>query len=1109
MNYKKILIFASVLVVAMTLLQPLSAIQESAHGLSIQVAPDVGSSHATYPGNLTSSSGSVSSYSGNFTAMNSISGIPAKYQYLPNLHPSLSRIGNAYLPSYTTSPAPMGVADYGVKNTSGTLTSYSYSTTSFEGTVSVGNMTPLYALNDAPQSLSIQLNAILKNVDIGGSAANTFWTQNVLYYSARLHQVQLIDNVWNFSSPNATMNNSTLSSHGANGTLVPGSLYYALGPAINVTYPFTASLYLNSTLNGSSDQVFFNYSISMGAKKQITGSFDNVTFNTGTPQSSPASYYISGSQLAPIGGIPYDAEFVIGGPGGGSTTSLYGLNATMDLKYLSANSGKYSNVQSAYDAGSSTGETANGIAVSWNGEAVAKLSAGPSMVYGMWNISQASMVTYTGSISPSSSFLFVDNASVFQNSTASWSPLNSTGSYNFTLPSGTYSMAIISNWHTPMYERLSQHVSVVAQANLSAGIYAPIYVFGNSQAAGISSGGQGTEASPYIITGVQNSTIMPIFGKFNDYGFPVFSGILASGITSHVTFDRMPSFYIYYPQQEFPFLNYFGLPSINYLNIEFYNDSNITLTNSSFISGWFSSNLAGYFPAANLLLWNTTNSLVASNYFSGMDSSLLVYNDNSTASNNTIWGNYFGQDTLASTTVYYAINTLGAPTGLSVYSSGNLVYNNEFVVYNPVTSLNFSIYSGLPVNYTNTWNITRVPLSYTKVVLGTDLTGGILSSGPNAIEYQAGNYWWNYLGNGAQVYNNSGLISSGGDAAPLIKSVYGVGFNETGLPVGMTWYVVIDNGTIAVGGTGRSIQFYEPNGTYYIQLYAGRYIANQSSGLVIVSGTKQSFDISFSLTYLLQFMETGLPENTPWNVTVNGVAGSSTGNTIAYLATNGSFTYSLGSVEGYYPTASAGSFNLIGKNTTVDISFLPFSFPVSIAESGLQSGTQWGMFINGQQLFSSSSTLSLNLPNGTYEYTIIGAKGYNTGSQYGSLKVNNGSYSGNIAFTPENFTLTFTQKGLPTGMTWSVTVGGKTLKSTNSSISLNENTSTYNFSINAPSGYKVSQPTGVVDVNANISVPVTFSKAGSISLYQALDYGLFVVSVLVLLYAVYYVRRKR
>lgn len=1110
MYLRKIIYVMVVTIVAMMVLQPFNVITQTGSGVSSQVSPYVNSTQLTAPGNLTALNSSTPDYSGNFTATDSLSGIPTKYLYLPDLHPSLTKKGDAYLPSYTTSPAPMGIADYGVRNsTSGVLSSYSYSTTSFEGTVSVGNMSPLYVLNDAPQSLSIQLNAILKGVDVGNSASNVYWTQNVLFYSARLHQVQFIDNVWNFSSPNATMHNSTLSSHGTNGTLVPNSLYYALGPVVNVTYPFRVSLYLNSTLNGSSDQVFFNYSISMGAGKEISGSYDNVTFNSGTPQSSPASYYVSGSQLAPIGAIPYDAEFVIGGPGGGSTTSIYGLNATMDLKYLQSNTNIYSNVQSAYDVGSSTGETANGIAVSWNSKDQAYLSAGPSMVYGMWNVSSASMLNYTGTISPSTSFLFVDNSSVFHNSTASWAPINSTGSYNFTLPSGAYSMAVISNWHNPMYGVLGQQESLSLQTNRSEGIYAPVYIFGNAQAAEVSTAGQGTGSSPYMITGIQNTTIMPLFGKFNDYGFPVFSGLLASGITSHVTFEKMPSLYIYYSEQEFPFLNYFGLPSINYLNFELYNDSNITLTNSSFISGWFSTNLAGYFPAANLLMWNTTNSLIASNYFSGMDSSMLVYNNNETASNNTIWGNYFGQDTLASTTVYYAINTLGAPTGLSLFSSGNLIYNNAFEVYNPAENLNFSLYSGLPTNYTNTWNITRQPLSFKQIVLGTTLTGGILSSGPNGIEYQAGNYWWNYLGNGNQTYNNSGLINRGGDEAPLVQSVYEVTFNETGLPTGTQWYVILGNGALAVTGKGSKIQFYEPNGTYFIQLYAGRYIANQSTGLVIVSGTNQSFNIKFSYTYFLRFVESGLPDNTPWSITVNGVSGSSTGDTIEYIATNGSFSYDLGGVNGYYPTASSGSFNLIGKNTTVKISFISFTFPVRISESGLQSGTHWGLFIEGQQLFSSSSSLNLNLPNGTYDYTVIGAKGYTTSSPYGTLTVENGSLASSIVFHPENFTLTFTQKGLPSGTTWSVTVGSQTIKSGNRSISFAESTSAYNFTITSPSGYRVSQRSGMVDVNANISVPVTFTKSGSISLFQALDYGLLATSVLILIYSAYYVRKKR
>lgn len=1115
MKTKRIVILLTVLVVALMLLQSLDSAGSQHQSVSTGTEPSSvnsqlhNTSSSFYGAAISNNTISNASTGKSFYLTNG-SKIPTKYVYLPDLHPALQNRSGSYIPSYTSSPAPMGIGDYGVYNNNGNLVSYSYRTTSFEGSISVNNMTPLYVLNDAPQSLGVQLNAILTNVTVGTTTNNVYWTQNVMIYSARTHQIQFVDNIWNFSSPNAGMTNSTLSSHGNNGTLIPNSLYYAVSKAITVSYPFKVELYLNSTLTNGRNEIFFNYSLTSGGKT-TSASYDNATFNSSVPLTEPASYYISGNQFAPIGQIPYDAEFVIGGPGGGSTTSLFGMNATMSLKYLSGSTGSYANVKSAFDAGSSTGETANGIAVSWNSEDEAILTAGPSFIYGMWGISTSTMKTYKGSVSPEGSFLFLSNSTSFNNTTSSWVPLNSSGSFNFTIPSGQYTAGIFSNWNNPVYAPISDIAGkkVSLTSNNSRGIYTPIYIFGNSQLSQISKSGSGTAANPYVVSGKQNSSIMPVFGKFNDYAFPVFPGLLVSGTTAYAYFSNLPSFYIYYSYALTNFLNFYGLPPINYLNMEFYNDSNIALLNSSFVSGWFSANLAGFFPAANVILWNTTDSLIASNYFSSMDSSLLIYNYNRTDAGNTVWGNYFTQDTLTSSSIYESINTVGAPTGLLLFSSENLIYNNFFDVYFTAINPGVSIYTGYNVNYTDNWNISREPLSYHTVVMGVDLTGGIMANGPDGIKYQGGNYWWNYLGNGSQMYNNSGLIANGGDMQPLTYHVYEITFTQSGLPSGTAWYVILNNGSIVVRGYGSYISFYEPNGTYFIEIYAQGYLANQSAGYVIVSGQPQSFGLIFRELYYLKIVETGLPSGTVWSINVNGVTGYSNTDTVEYLATNGSYQYTLGNVSGYYPEVVSSTFTIYGANRTVDVKYLPFTFPVTFSETGLASGTEWGVFINGQVVSGRSQSIRLNLPNGTYDYTITGAKGYLSDSNYGILLVSNQSAFVVFSFRPGNFTLTFTQTSLPSGTAWYVTIAGHKYTSTNGSLSIPESTGLYNYTISAPSGYVSSPASGSVNVDSNISVPLSFSRGNSVNLFQILDYSLFAVSVAILGYAFYLTRKRK
>ena len=104
------------------------------------------------------------------------------------MHTQIVRKDGLVTPLYFSSPAPMGVASWGVMNQSGALRGYILNTSSFEGSVTVNSLTPFYIDNDGPYSVSMQLNAILTNVTLFGNSSYVFWNQNVLFYSAGLKQ---------------------------------------------------------------------------------------------------------------------------------------------------------------------------------------------------------------------------------------------------------------------------------------------------------------------------------------------------------------------------------------------------------------------------------------------------------------------------------------------------------------------------------------------------------------------------------------------------------------------------------------------------------------------------------------------------------------------------------------------------------------------------------------------------------------------------------------------------------------------------------------------------------------------------------------------------------
>ena len=176
-------------------------------------------------------------------------------------------------------------------------------------------------------------------------------------------------------------------------------------------------------------------------------------------------------------------------------------------------------------------------------------------------------------------------------------------------------------------------------------------------------------------------------------------------------------------------------------------------------------------------------------------------------------------------------------------------------------------------------------------------------------------YTWNVSVNPLSVYNISvGEVSS--------KS-YPVIFYESGLPSGIAWYVNVSNGQ-SLSSTTSTISFTETNGTYTYTVATSNkiYEPSPSSGSVTVNGGSQSIPATFSLVkYTVTFTESGLPSGTSWSVTFNGSTLSSTTNTISFTASNGTYSYSIGSASGYTASPSSANITVNGKNASQSITF--------------------------------------------------------------------------------------------------------------------------------------------------------------------------------------------
>lgn len=219
---------------------------------------------------------------------------------------------------------------------------------------------------------SLQENSVLWLGNLGA-----YWTQNVMILKENnpdSYTLQLIDNVWNFTSASSNMNQQVTNGTGSvqciNANNVTSCFYFTVDPtAMTVTPPFSVSLTM-SLVSGSSAAatISFQYQVQDSKGKNYTGEYDSVKlypFVTGTHPyfqiggNSPVSSSLFGATTITL---PSDLEFTLGGPGGGSSVFVNSVDGSEQLFYL--RDASYVSVPDAYSIGSDTAEEASGVSVS-------------------------------------------------------------------------------------------------------------------------------------------------------------------------------------------------------------------------------------------------------------------------------------------------------------------------------------------------------------------------------------------------------------------------------------------------------------------------------------------------------------------------------------------------------------------------------------------------------------------------------------------------------------------------------------------------------------------------------------------------------------------------
>ncbi|MDP8012337.1 MAG: hypothetical protein RAK23_05930, partial [Thermoplasmata archaeon] len=208
-----------------------------------------------------------------------------------------------------------------------------------------------------------------------------------------------------------------------------------------------------------------------------------------------------------------------------------------------------------------------------------------------------------------------------------------------------------------------------------------------------------------------------------------------------------------------------------------------------------------------------------------------------------------------------------------------------------------------------------------------------------------------------------------------------------------SWSVTL-NGTTEYSVTSI-IKFKEPNGTYSYSIGSvSGYSISIPSGSITVNGASVSQSIRFTLitvkTYSIMFIESGLPSGTSWSVTLNGTANTSSTTSITFYEPNGTYTYSIQQISGYSIVQSSGTITVTGSSITKYVIFVQMQqneYYIIFEESGLPSGTSWSVTLNGTTKYTTGTSITFIVKNGTYNYKISLPSGYSAQYTTGTINV--------------------------------------------------------------------------------------------------------------------------
>ncbi|HEV2165892.1 MAG TPA: hypothetical protein VGS23_02765 [Thermoplasmata archaeon] len=422
----------------------------------------------------------------------------------------------------------------------------------------------------------------------------------------------------------------------------------------------------------------------------------------------------------------------------------------------------------------------------------------------------------------------------------------------------------------------------------------------------------------------------------------------------------------------------------------------------------------------------------------------------------------------------------------------------------------------LPPAYPVTFEETGLPAGTNWAIT---FNGSAMHSTVTSIVVHAGNGSWPYSMGSVPDYSSSpssGTVTVHGAAEFVsitflanVPNSYAVNFTEGGLPVGTNWSVALKG--FSMSSTGSTITFDEINGSYHYTVGAvPGYTSAPSSGTVVVSGAPRSVSIAFTALppppsgyYSLTFSQAGLPSDLTWEavgsltppvgsspISFPSFGSSGDGAEIVLNMPNGTYYWAIPSVSvpngtSYNATPASGSVRIAGASTSISVQFgtgpsggggSSSTYPVTVTETGLPSGSYWGASAGGATGFAAAgSTLNLSIPNGTYVISSFTTAGGFVAASSPSVTIAGTPVSATIHFVV-GYLVSFNATGIANGTYWELDLNGSLALGVGPGpISMTLANGSYSYAI-AAFAYRASPASGTVSVagrGSNISITFT------------------------------------